>query len=109
MADDLAGERSVFRFYQRLIALRHESTVVALGDFALLEPDHETLYAFTRTHGDETLLVVANASDSPLTGPLPMDVSRADLVLANYPAATDAAAPTATTVLRPWEARLYRL
>jgi oligo-1,6-glucosidase len=109
VAADLASERSVFRFYQRLIALRHESAVVALGDFVLLEPDHESLYAFTRSQGDETLLVVANASDAPLTDPLPLDVSGAELVLANYPARTDAAAPAATPVLRPWEARLYRL
>jgi oligo-1,6-glucosidase len=108
VAADRAGERSVFRFYQQLIALRHESAVVALGDFALLAPDHETLYAFTRTWGDETLLVVANASDAALAGPLPLDVSGAHLVLANYPAETDAAAPPAHT-LRPWEARLYRL
>ena len=109
VAADRAGEQSVFRFYQRLIALRHGDETVALGDFTLLEPDHEQLYAFTRTRGDDTLLVVANASDTPLTGPLPLDVSGADLVLANYQAATDAAAPAASPVLRPWEARLYRL
>ncbi|WP_369828401.1 alpha-glucosidase [Cryobacterium sp. M25] len=109
VAADLASERSVFRFYQRLIALRHESEVVALGDFTLLEPDHDALYAFTRSRGDETLLVVANASDAPFTDLLPMDVSGADLILANYPATTDAAAPSSNPVLRPWEARLYRL
>ncbi|MEO6200920.1 MAG: alpha-amylase family glycosyl hydrolase, partial [Cryobacterium sp.] len=99
---DRAAEQSVFRFYQRLIALRHESEVVALGAFRLLEPDHEQLYAFTRTLGGETLLVVANASDAPLDGPLPADLAGAELVLANYPAAEDSG-------LRPWEARLYRL
>ncbi|HZK59425.1 MAG TPA: alpha-glucosidase, partial [Cryobacterium sp.] len=58
-AADRESERSIFRFYQRLIALRHESAVVALGAFHLLEPEHEQLYAFTRRLGDETLLVVA--------------------------------------------------
>ena len=38
-----------------------------------------------------------------------MDVSGAELVLSNYPVRVDAAAPAAITVLRPWEARLYRL
>ncbi|HSP75393.1 MAG TPA: alpha-glucosidase [Cryobacterium sp.] len=109
VAADLASKQSVFRFYQRLIALRHENETVALGDFTLLEPDHDALYAFTRTRGDDTLLVVANASDAPFTDPLPLDVSGADLVLANYPARADAAAPAASPVLRPWEARLYRL
>ncbi|TFC11876.1 alpha-glucosidase [Cryobacterium algoritolerans] len=102
-AVDRAAERSVFRFYQRLIALRHESPVVALGEFTLLEPEHELLFAFTRHLGDETLLVVANASDSPLDSPLPVDVSGAELVLGNYPALG------AGSGLGPWEARLYRL
>ena len=103
-ATDRAAERSVFRFYQRLIALRHESPVVALGAFTLLEPEHERLYAFTRTLGEETLLVVANASDETLDAPLPVDASGAELVLGNYP---DAA--IADAALRPWEARLYRM
>ncbi|MBG6057403.1 oligo-1,6-glucosidase [Cryobacterium sp. MP_M5] len=104
VAADRAAEKSVFRFYQRLIALRHENPVVALGSFTLLEPEHERLYAFTRTLSEETLLVVANASDEPLDAPLPVDVSGAELILGNYPGDAVAAA-----ALRPWEARLYRM
>jgi oligo-1,6-glucosidase len=99
---DRASERSVFRFYQRLIALRHENPVVALGEFAMLAPEDPQLYAFTRTWEGETLVVVANVADTPYQDALPVDVSGAELILGNYP---DAAA----TELRPWEARLYRL
>ena len=99
---DRADQRSIFRFYQRLIALRHESPVVALGAFSMLEPEHDQLYAFTRTLGDRALLVVANASNTPLAGPLPVDVTGGVLVLGNY-------ADAAGSGLRPWEARLYRL
>jgi len=107
VATDRAAEQSVFRFYQRLIELRHTVPTVTVGDFTLLESDHNALYAFTRALGAETLLVVANAADVPLTSPLPVDVSRADVVLANYPVSTESDLPGAT--LRPWEARLYRL
>ncbi|WBM79764.1 alpha-glucosidase [Cryobacterium breve] len=107
VAADRSGERSVFRFYQALIRLRHESPVVALGDFSLLEPDHEQLYAFTRSLGGETLLVVANAADAPLAAPLPAAVAgllaNAERVLGNYPRQSPGAS------LRPWEATLYRL
>ena len=43
---------SVFTHHQRLIALRHEDPVVVHGDFTMLLPDHEQLYAFTRTLDD---------------------------------------------------------
>ncbi|WP_370626872.1 alpha-glucosidase [Cryobacterium sp. PAMC25264] len=105
VAADRAAEKSVFAFYQRLIALRHDDPVVALGAFELLEPEHEQLYAFTRTLDNEVLLVLANASDTPLTLQgewVPDDISGAELLLGNYTG--DGAA-----ALRPWEARLYRL
>jgi oligo-1,6-glucosidase len=105
VAADRAAARSVFRFYQRLIELRHTDPVVALGAFELIEPDHEQLYAFTRILDGQTLLVLANVSDEPLTvlGEwLPDDISGAQLLLGNYPGDGSAA-------LRPWEARLYRL
>ncbi|TIH33327.1 glycoside hydrolase family 13 protein [Subtercola vilae] len=113
---DRASERSVFRFYQRLIELRHTSDLVALGTFELLEAAHPTLYAFTRTLGDEKLLVVANVSGEPLelwpltdgAGTLlaPWAGDEPHLLIANLPAS--AAAPDAGT-LAPWEARVYRL
>jgi oligo-1,6-glucosidase len=103
---DRASTRSVFRFYQRLIALRHENRCVALGTFAMLAADDRQLYAFTRTLENETLLVVANVADVPYPGDLPADVSRAELLLSNYPAGSEG---TETGGLGPWEARLYRL
>jgi len=110
VAADRSGERSVFRFYQALIRLRHENRVVALGDFELLEPDHGQLYAFTRSLDGETLLVVANAADAPLAPPLPPSVAAllttAERILGNYP---EQEAPAAASPLRPWEATLYRL
>ncbi|MGY2129628.1 glycoside hydrolase family 13 protein [Blastococcus sp. SYSU DS0617] len=93
---------SVLAHYRRLIALRHELPVVALGDFAMLLPEHEHVYAFTRTLDGDTLLVVCNLSRTPyeLATLLPEAVG-AELVLGNLPDAAD--------VLRPWEARVLRL
>jgi oligo-1,6-glucosidase len=93
---------SVLAHYRRLIALRHELPVAALGDFTMLLPDHEAVYAFTRATADDRLLVVCNVSSSvqPLGELLPEAVP-AELVLGNLPAGDPA-------VLRPWEARVLR-
>ena len=53
---------SVFTHYRRLVTLRHEEPVVVHGDFTLLLPDHELVYAFLRRLGGRELLVVANLS-----------------------------------------------
>jgi oligo-1,6-glucosidase len=93
---------SVFAHYRRLIALRHADPVVALGDFAMLLPDHQSVYAFTRTLDDRSLLVVCNVGSEPqdLATLLPAAVD-AELVLGNVAVADPA-------VLAPWEARVLR-
>jgi oligo-1,6-glucosidase len=98
-----ADPGSVLAYYRRLIALRHENDVVALGDFAMLLPEHDDVYAFTRSLGGDVLLVVCNVSRTPhpLAELLPQAVD-AEMVLGNL-AASDPA------ILAPWEARVLRV
>ncbi len=95
--------QSVVAHYRRLIALRHENPVVALGDFVMLLPDHSEVYAFRRSLNGEVLLVVCNLSRTiqPLAEVLPEAVG-GDLVLGNLPSPDPEA-------LRPWEARVLRM
>ncbi|MGR7024331.1 glycoside hydrolase family 13 protein [Geodermatophilus sp. URMC 62] len=97
-----ADPDSVFAHHRRLIALRHEDPVVALGDFTMLLPEHDEVYAFTRSLDGDTLLVVCNLGGSAqdLAGLLPEAVG-AGVVLGNMPEDDPA-------VLRPWEARVLR-
>jgi oligo-1,6-glucosidase len=94
---------SVLAHYKRLIALRHEDPVVALGDFAMLLPEHDDVYAFTRTLDGGVLLVVCNLSRTPypLARLLP-EAAGGRLVLGNLP-------DEDPEVLRPWEARVLRM
>lgn len=63
----LADQDSVYYFYQKLIALRHQNPIIVYGDMHLLAPDSEDLFAYTRTLNDEILTVVANWSDHEIT------------------------------------------
>jgi oligo-1,6-glucosidase len=94
--------RSVLAHYRRLIALRHHEPVVALGDFTMLLPEHDEVYAFTRSLDGATLLVVCNVSRNaqPLSDLLPEAVG-AELVLGNL-------TPADPAVLAPWEALVLR-
>jgi len=96
---------SVLAWYRRLIALRHDDPVVAEGDFTLLLPDHEQVYAFTRRLGDVELLVLGNFSDRTVTAAVPDAETWAasELVLTNAPAPDG---PPLT--LAPWATRVHR-
>jgi oligo-1,6-glucosidase len=96
-------ETSVLAHYRRLIALRHENPVVALGDFAMLLPEHDDVYAFTRTLEREVLLVVCNVSATPHPLlPLLPEACNGRLVLGNL-------RDEDPHLLRPWEARVLAL
>lgn len=56
----LADENSVFYCYRKLIHLRRENPIMVYGDYELLLPDDENIYAYTRTYQDKTWLVICN-------------------------------------------------
>lgn len=99
-------ERSVFEHYRALVDLRHRLPVVAEGTFERVDAGDPAVFAFTRTLGDDRLLVVANLSSEAVVPDLPEAVAArwgdAEPVLTNGEAGAGAA-----RTLAPWEARVY--
>ena len=60
---------SVFAFYQRLIALRHNNPVVAAGTWKPVDAGDEHVYAFTRELNGTTLLTMVNLSGDRVAVP----------------------------------------
>ena len=102
-----ADQASVFHHYRRLIELRHTDPVVVNGDFTMLLPDDEHVYAFTRRLGQVELLVVANVSPDEVAAGVPAADAwaRSPLVLGTHPSSDDVVSEIR---LRPWESRVYR-
>ncbi|MFB6165283.1 MAG: alpha-glucosidase [Haloarculaceae archaeon] len=99
---------SIWHYYRRLIALRHDQPLLVYGRYELLLPDHPQLYAYLRVDGDDRALVVLNVSAERPAVELPdVETADADLLLANYD--VDGAADPDGARLRPYEARVYRL
>ena len=103
-----ADPGSVLHHYRRLVELRHTEPVVAHGDFTMLLPDDEQVYAFTRAHDGVELLVAANFSGEPVQAELDLDGwADADLLLSNLDG-EDVAGSAWDGSLEPWEARVLR-
>ena len=93
---------SVFHHFRKLIELRHDHPVVVHGRFELLLPDHEQIWALTRTLNDQVLLMIANWSSHPaivFRGTLP-DLTDGEVLLATHGEST-------SLNLEPWESRIY--
>ena len=64
VADQLKREDSVFHYYQKLIRLRKENEIIVYGNYELLLPEDENIFAYKRTLDNQKLLVVCNFSKS---------------------------------------------
>ena len=81
---EMADPDSVFRFYQKLIALRKEYPVIVDGKFTLLFPEDEQIFAYTRSSKDSQLLVLANFSGKEASCSLPEMWAEGQVLACNY-------------------------
>ncbi|MBR3837797.1 MAG: alpha-glucosidase [Clostridia bacterium] len=71
---DLAAEDSVFRYYQKLTALRREHPAIVEGNISFLLEEDPNVICYTRVCEKETLLIVANLSEEEVAFKLPESV-----------------------------------
>lgn len=104
----VADPDSVFHHHRRLIELRHTLPVVVHGDYRLLLPEHEQVFAYVRAWEGQRLLVLANLSSREARlGNLGDDAALlgGDVVLAaGVP--DGGHADGALLTLAPWESRV---
>ncbi|WP_304451422.1 alpha-glucosidase [Nocardiopsis sp. YSL2] len=95
---------SVFHHYRRIIDLRKRYPVIVHGTFAPLLEEHDSIYAYTRTLGEQILLVLANWSGEVAEVNLrPEEFGNSpQLLLGTHREPNTVLAP-----LRPWESRIY--
>lgn len=102
----LQDKNSIFYHYQKLIALRKEMPVVVYGDFQLLVPDDEQVFAYTRTLDDTTLLVVSNFTGTKATYQYEGSIHGPELLLSNYDKTYDLDSPM---TLSPYESVIFKI
>ena len=100
-AAQVADPDSVFSHYRRLIALRRELDVITHGSYALLLPDHPSIFAYERRWQGQRLTVICSFSRHALEEDAITPLCRGNLVLSNY------ASVVRTGLLQPYEARIY--
>ena len=98
--DQVSREDSVFKYYQKLIKLRHESDLIVYGTYDLILDDDKDIYAYIRTLGDEKLIVYCNFSENTREVKLPEEFTDGKILISNY---NDAKVSEKIT-LRPYEA-----
>ncbi|WP_461606975.1 alpha,alpha-phosphotrehalase [Aeromonas rivipollensis] len=102
----LADQNSVFWHYRDLIRLRKDHPIFTQGDYQELLAGHPQIWAYSRSAGGQTLLVVSNFYGEPMTFELPAELAGGEgrLLLGNYP---DSPARPQSCELRPYESLIW--
>ncbi len=94
---------SILNYFRKLTALRKQELALVYGKYTLLDKENESVYAYTRELDGKKLLILLNFKDKPATVVTGLDLSKAKVLLGNYPA------PSATNQLKPYEAVVLEL
>ena len=104
-ADQIGREDSVFSFYKELVKLRKEKPVIVNGEYRLLDPESEDVFAYERSFHEEHLLVVCSFAEKELLWRLPEEMAgqAAKRVIGNY----EGQQWGPELMLRPYEASVW--
>ena len=99
VAAQLRDPHSILWFYRKMIWLRKQQDVLVYGNYELQDVGHESIFAYTRTNEEKTLLVITNLTEYACYWDEP---ESARCLLHNYQQ------PDPKQLL-PFEARVYEL
>ena len=97
-------EGSVLNHFRKLTRLRRENEVLVYGDYTLVDTGQKQVYAYTRTLGEQRLLVLLNFGESEADPVLPDGMQAGERLIDNYPDG-----PRPALHLKPWQAVIFRL
>ena len=103
----LKDKQSIFYHYKSLIELRKNSQyseTIIYGDYQLLLPEDQQVFAYIREDQQHRLLVVANFSEEQIVRTLEGEVK--DVILSNY---DETNLDLSNLELRPYEAIVFEL
>lgn len=108
VANQLNDPESVLNFYKKMINIKKENEIFTYGKYNLILSNHDKIYVYTRTLGDEKVVVICNLKDTDaLYEYNEFDLSYDNLLLSNYDVKHHD--DTAMIKLKPYEARLYKV
>ncbi|AUM95498.1 TPA: alpha-glucosidase [Clostridium botulinum] len=99
---------SILNFYKKIIKIKKKNEALIYGKYNLILEHHEQIYAYTRTLEYEKLIVIANLTNKKAKYIYNKEkLNYKGLIISNYP--VEKHEDITEIVLKPFEARLYRI
>ena len=105
--NQINDENSILNFYKNMIRIRKENETLVYGSYDLILDEDDKIYAYIRTMGDEKFIVIVNLSHDEVKYSYEEKLNYSKLLLSNYK--VEAHDMINEFILKPYEARLYKL
>ena len=105
--NQINDENSILNFYKNMIRIRKENETLVYGSYDLILDEDDKIYAYIRTMGDEKFIVIVNLSHDEVKYSYEEKLNYSKLLLSNYK--VEVHDIINEFILKPYEARLYKL
>ncbi|MGL4372781.1 MAG: alpha-glucosidase C-terminal domain-containing protein, partial [Turicibacter sp.] len=105
---ELAEPNSILNFYKKMIKTKKANPVFSYGTYDLVLEDHTSVYAYTRTFGEQKAIILCNLSDKEVEiNDLGYLLIHDNLLLANYK--VESHEDLVHITFKPFETRIYSI
>ena len=97
---------SVLNHFRKMVALRKDNLLLVYGEYEIIQEEHPTIYAYSRTLDDEKMTVLLNFSESASSISLPSFDHGKEVLINNY---NEFSVDKNTITLKPYQAVVLKL
>ena len=106
VATEESNPHSCLNYFKRMVKLRKENPVLVYGEYKLLLPEDEQIYAYTRTLNNDNVLVLLNLSDKEAKALLPENIHPDKILIDNL---DNAKVIKNQIILKPYQAVIFTI
>ena len=101
VANQQNDHNSVLNHFRKMVALRKDNLLLVYGEYEIIQEEHPTIYAYSRTLDDEKMTVLLNFSESESSISLPNFDHSKKVLINNY---NEFSVDKNTITLKPYQA-----
>ena len=94
-------QNSVLNHFRKMVALRKDNLLLVYGNYAIIQDDHPTIYAYSRTLEDQQMIILLNFSELESSLSLPNFDHNKEVLINNY---NEFSIDENTITLKPYQA-----
>ena len=101
VANQQNDQNSVLNHFKKMVTFRKDNLLLVYGNYQIIQEEHQTIYAYSRTLDDEQMTILLNFSESESSIRLPNFDQGKEVLINNY---NEFSVDKDTITLKPYQA-----